>query len=359
MVARVLKDCGLYLGEEHELIDANDHNRSGYWEHRAFVALNDEILAAAGGGWDLPPAFDQGWEASATIRPLAAAAERLADGFDGHEPWGWKDPRTTLTLPLWLRTLPGLRIVVCARHPLEVADSLAGRAPCSIAFALGLWHEYNRAALELAPASARIVTHYDRWFENPREELDRVVAAVGLEPSGAALDRAQSRIAASLRHHDRPADDLLAAHAPAELVECYAAICSEAGVDSPPGEGAGRIEPARSDPAANHLHAERLLRAEHAAQAAQRELATLREQVSELSERAERATSGATQATGRARRAEASAERLRDDAKARAQRAADLEARCRELERAADRGWLRRIQSAALAQRKARRRPSA
>ena len=34
---------------------AQTDNPDGFWEHLGFVALNDELLNALGGAWDLPP----------------------------------------------------------------------------------------------------------------------------------------------------------------------------------------------------------------------------------------------------------------------------------------------------------------
>jgi len=43
-------------------------------------------------------------------------------------PWGWKDPRTTITLPIWLSIFPNARIIHIIRHGMDVALSLAERA---------------------------------------------------------------------------------------------------------------------------------------------------------------------------------------------------------------------------------------
>ena len=42
-------------------------------------------------------------------------------------PWGWKDPRTTLTLPLWNEVFPEARVVAVVRNGVDVADSLTRR----------------------------------------------------------------------------------------------------------------------------------------------------------------------------------------------------------------------------------------
>ena len=59
MVTKLLHLCGLYLGEESDLMAATLENPEGYWENARFVGVNDDLLAHVGGGWDLaPPAED-------------------------------------------------------------------------------------------------------------------------------------------------------------------------------------------------------------------------------------------------------------------------------------------------------------
>ncbi len=42
-------------------------------------------------------------------------------------PWGWKDPRNTFTLPMWLDLFPDAKIIHIYRHPLDIASSLIAR----------------------------------------------------------------------------------------------------------------------------------------------------------------------------------------------------------------------------------------
>ena len=42
-------------------------------------------------------------------------------------PWGWKDPRNTYTLPIWLDVFPGAKVIHIYRHALDVINSLRVR----------------------------------------------------------------------------------------------------------------------------------------------------------------------------------------------------------------------------------------
>jgi hypothetical protein len=109
MVAKLLQQAGLHLGDETDLMPAADENPEGFYEHLEFVRLNDEVLNAAGAGWDCPPAAGFDWDDEA-LDPFRVRAQRLAAPLAERPPWGWKDPRTSLTLPFWRRAFGPLRV---------------------------------------------------------------------------------------------------------------------------------------------------------------------------------------------------------------------------------------------------------
>ena len=179
MVTRLLHGCGLYLGPKNALMPPQADNPDGFWEHLGFVALNDELLEALGGAWDLPPKTNENLS-DERLDPLRMKARLLIEGFHSAQIWGWKDPRNSLTLPFWEDLLPGLKTLIIVRNPLEVAYSMRKRNGTSYAFGLRLWEIYNRRLIEAAGKHERLVTHYDLFFENAEKELQRIANFVGL-----------------------------------------------------------------------------------------------------------------------------------------------------------------------------------
>jgi hypothetical protein len=226
MIASLLHACGLNLGPKHDLLDPAPNNPSGFWESRSFLRLNDAILKTLGGTWDCPPRnLAAGWEDEPRLYPLRKKAEELAKRFDGREPWGWKDPRNCLTLPLWRRLLPDLKVLICVRNPLAVAESLWVRDGISYSAAFDLWLTYMRCLLAAVPSERRLVTHCETYLHDPESELQRVLAWCGLPARAEQRERASHRINPSLVHHRMTVDDLVAAGASAELVRCYRQLC--------------------------------------------------------------------------------------------------------------------------------------
>jgi hypothetical protein len=222
MVAKLLADSGVHLGAPDEMLPASPENAEGYYEHADIVRINDEVLAALGGAWDVPPRVETGWEADPKFEPLRDKAREAVARLAAHERWGWKDPRNSLTLPFWRSVVGELRVVHCVRHPFEVAESLTRRGASSPRFGHDLWVEHNRRLLADTEPGERIVTHYASYFRDAPRELARVREFLGL---GAALgDAAPSE---ALRHNEAPglANEAL----PDDVLRCYAALCAEAG----------------------------------------------------------------------------------------------------------------------------------
>jgi hypothetical protein len=238
MVARLLHLCGLYLGADAEMLPATADNPEGYWEHKGFLSINDEMLFRLGGEWSRPPQFAKHWQDSPLLEDLHPRAEELVRSFVGHEPWGWKDPRNCLTIPFWKQHVPDLRVIVCLRNPFDVALSLCRRDGFTIDYGLALYQACHEPMLECVPQSERLVTHYSSFFYDAPGELRRLLGALGLTASDKHVEHACITISPDLRHSSlSTAALLLAQREPrllgtqvnSSLVATYQGLCEEAG----------------------------------------------------------------------------------------------------------------------------------
>ena len=227
MVARMLEGCGVDLGGPTYFAPPAPDNRDGYWEDLRFVGLNDRILDRFQGAWDHPPVLPDGWETSSGLDGERRDAEAILR-WKG-EPWGWKDPRNSLTIPFWRSLLPGIRVIVCVRNPLEVSDSLRARGYTSERFGLALWEAYYRAIEATVDGSFGLVTHYDSFLADPGAELDRVLAFLDLRPPGAVRDAVLSSAHPGARHQRRTAAEVEASGLTAEGRRLYAALRERGG----------------------------------------------------------------------------------------------------------------------------------
>ena len=139
----LLQQAGVYLGE---VVEEAPHNRKGNRENLPIRDLNDEVLSFNQAGWDSPPV--------GLIWNSAHQANRdvIIQSYRNVPVWGFKDPRTVLTLPFWLEGLQNqeIRFIGTFRHPLAVAKSLNARQPdFTISSGIELWKSYNEKMMEI------------------------------------------------------------------------------------------------------------------------------------------------------------------------------------------------------------------
>lgn len=143
LAAKGLHEAGVYMGE-----NLNRYGFDGYdfYENEDFVNLNDRILKAAGGDHKNPPSRQRILEQdfSREIQEVISKHERKL--------WGWKDPRTTLTIELYMPYLKNPHFITCFRDPKKVARHYHGDVT--------LAYEYNRRLLDFLYKN---YVEYERW----------------------------------------------------------------------------------------------------------------------------------------------------------------------------------------------------
>ncbi len=204
VVARALQICGMYLGKPEELMPGAAGNPDGYWEHLGAVSLNDAILDHFDAGWDLPP-VDPRWDDPA-LGTYRAQGLSLIRQLAEHARWGWKDPRTSFTLPFWQQLVPALRSVLCLRHPNEVAASLRRIHGTSHAFGRKWWMDCASRTVANAGKDRLLVIDFDALIQAPDRQFRRLCDFCELTPDGETL-----AAAVALIRPDRPGQY----HAPA------------------------------------------------------------------------------------------------------------------------------------------------
>jgi glycosyltransferase involved in cell wall biosynthesis len=205
VVARLINLLGVYLGPSERLVPPDADNPRGYWEHLAFHDVNEQILARFGGSWHEPPVFPPGWPNSPDVAPHAQQARAaIAEDFADAVRWGWKDPRTCLTLPFWQTLGLPLRYVVCVRNVSEVVRSLQGRDGFSADKGAALWLTYTASMLTHTAGRPRLFVWYGDLVEDPEREARRIAKFLGVP---AALDGVEGCAAVQgivdevLQHH--------------------------------------------------------------------------------------------------------------------------------------------------------------
>ncbi len=194
LVARLLADVGLYLGDQGELLPASaEDNPDGYWERHDVLEAHDAFLRDIGMTWNRIAGLS---EQHLRLPPVDALRDRLAGIVQTlASPWLVKDPRLCLLLPVWNEVGVDYAPLVVIRHPLEIASSLA-RSPRGIfpvANMLALWEKYLLRALSALAGRPAVFVSYARLLASPEAELARIVEQLaslgvpGLKHPDAAL----------------------------------------------------------------------------------------------------------------------------------------------------------------------------
>lgn len=247
LVTRLLEALGLFVGVW------KDENHESFF----FMQLNQSLLNQAGGSWDNPQPVQ--W-----LLDHSAARRRTVEGLRGllnsprvvlytgptglvlgqrplaaTAPWGWKDPRNTYTLPLWLDLFPEARVVHVKRHGVDVARSLQVRgeryleqpvpgprrflesfrarpprffqtARClDLDEGMALWGEYTRTAEQHADALGErcLSFRYEDLLSAPRPHAERLARHCGLHVTDEVIGQAIEGVNAdrALAHRKDPA----------------------------------------------------------------------------------------------------------------------------------------------------------
>jgi len=215
MVARIANLMGVSLGPEGKLIMETDYNEKGCWEVRSLLEISDEILTRFGGSSHDVPALAAGWEMDARLDDLYERARKIIEkDFSALPAWGWKDPRSCITLPFWQRILPRMEYVICIRNPVDVVNSLIKSQWCSsFTGAFSIWLTYTASAVCNTTGAKRIFVFYDDFMgDGFAAEIKRLADFLGPEYA-ARLDSVKEEISSfispELRHHGTEDMDVL------------------------------------------------------------------------------------------------------------------------------------------------------
>ena len=214
VISSMLGKSGVFIG---------DDLGGGHFESNFFLRLNQKLLSLAHANWDCPMPVNWMFEDKEVFNTLCvdmrrelkspAAAKYIGSGMPGvttvseladHRSafsWGWKDPRNTFTLPLWLHLFPQAKIINVARNGVDVAHSLYTREArrklqlnsiarsvrCqSLERCFDLWEEYlNQADNVIAslPPQQSLTVCYENFVTEPVNVLQKIMGFLEMPDS--------------------------------------------------------------------------------------------------------------------------------------------------------------------------------
>lgn len=210
VLARLLSEIGLYIGNQLDI----------HYESVLFKRINNQLLVESGASWNSPQQFldklsNEAFVESQAQRALKLFREGISQYGEVEEgrPWGWKDPRNTLTLPVWLAAFPEARVVFIERHGIDVALSLQrrelrrvpftliGRAkeklmfPPTIRRGYRLWALYSQVTRDLQERYSNWISlRYEDLISQPAIQMAMLQKFLCLEVTPAEIEKIAARI---------------------------------------------------------------------------------------------------------------------------------------------------------------------
>lgn len=237
MITRMLEGVGVFMGWRKQRDE----------EALFFFRLNEWVLECAQATWAMPEPISD-LLSNDDVRAIVVERIRMqiaspwivsylglmnALRYRRMEnlpmPYGWKDPRNVLTLPVWMEIFPRARVIHVSRHGVDIAESLRARefrqleraglrnkrdkrqfrhwfrplpvvmnSPGVLSLDIGLriWTEYmSRAQQHMVELGERgLEVKYESFLQEPAAELSRIAEFCGLSVEDEKLNHVTSMI---------------------------------------------------------------------------------------------------------------------------------------------------------------------
>lgn len=191
LVTKLLQACGLFIGTE-----LDENNESVF-----FQKINANTLAAAGAdGWTVDLFIEKLRNPFFAFAQTNRMRKELSKGLfsvyfksdssfehapysQHHYRWGWKDPRNSFTLPLWLNLFPKAKIIHVVRNGLDVAISLHKRDKSDLNSCFSLWTKYVNQCLSYRNmGEAYHEIYFESLLKNPKGIINETLRFLDCSP---------------------------------------------------------------------------------------------------------------------------------------------------------------------------------
>lgn len=176
ILTEIIHESGIFFGANMK------HHESYFFSN----FINDRVILGGGGNWAKLPIISE--EEILTYENLVGAfikkhwlADYLQWGYDGVSPWGIKDPRLCILLPLYLTIFPQAKVIHIRRNPNDVAASLTGKYKVGI----GILDDFDHWKALTEAYTQRVLNHsgdcqsyfeltYEDFCTQPQEQTQQL-----------------------------------------------------------------------------------------------------------------------------------------------------------------------------------------
>lgn len=199
MVAGVLARLGVRM--DYTLGQPDIYAPKGYFESGDAHAINTKIFQLA---WKnqvkfeidphfYPPAYE---EVLAQAAHVERDIQEFAARFRDVPLWGFKNPKTSLTVELFLPHLPHPHLVVTLRNPLanaEAFNKIYG-LPLEQALSITTYYNFVLAAICNRTPYPKLFIDFESARRNPEQLIHRLAEFLALKVDAATFERAADMV---------------------------------------------------------------------------------------------------------------------------------------------------------------------
>jgi len=183
-ITKSLELLGVGLGSN--LHPPGFDNPKGFWEDRACIDINNQLLELLGSSYDR---LNLAWDtipANAKVDNLRMLAIQHITRklIESNGIWGFKDPRTCRLLGFWKEVFLAIEcdvgFVIAVRNPASVAASLMARNNIPAEKSYFLWLQHVLPPLNFVKTASHVVVDYDDFLNDPYLQVSRISTKLGL-----------------------------------------------------------------------------------------------------------------------------------------------------------------------------------
>lgn len=170
-------------------------NPKGFYENYEFRKINDLLLQEV--GYDV-----KSYETN--IPTLIPSKKRFIEmeklilkSNQNFENWGWKDPRTCLTINVWMEIIKKLKIenevkiIFVTRNALSVSRSLNKRNDLPIEMGLKIWKTYTEKAFKFCQSSNSNIFYcsFEQLLERPNYTCEKLFNFLDMDWNSKVIEK--------------------------------------------------------------------------------------------------------------------------------------------------------------------------
>ena len=144
LVSELLHKSGINMVDSYQ--ESLDYKSGNQIERTSTLSLNQKILQSDG-VHSLHIPFEK------TIELIPDHQKQMIEIIENcqskYGDWGFKDPRSCITYPLWKENLPEHKLIIVYRHPVQVMNHYSGKIRWGRTKAYFGWSAHNQRILDI------------------------------------------------------------------------------------------------------------------------------------------------------------------------------------------------------------------